>query len=209
MLSEQPCLPTPRVLQMCLTNEGSTYVLQHFICMQYPGVFYIQQGTCCILIQQRFDPEWARCCSTEHAVTCTYSVAAGIGPFTRSAELINGRSVYVSFSPSFLLAAFAAVDKAELTAYHKLSSYQSKLCVLVLCHVKHASVVVSDMFWHVYSGKLQRLSPWAVSWPNIVMMCRAAMVGYAILAYVEYNQELRRAAAIVYQRLQQQGGIGL
>jgi hypothetical protein len=41
------------------------------------------------------------------------------------------------------------------------------------------------------------------------MMCRAAMVGYAILAYVEYNQELRRAAAIVYQRLQQQGGIGL
>ena len=39
--------------------------------------------------------------------------------------------------------------------------------------------------------------------------CRAAMVGYAILAYVEYNQELRRAATIVYQRLQQQGGIGL
>ena len=45
--------------------------------------------------------------------------------------------------------------------------------------------------------------------PGIVMMYRAAMVGYAILAYVEYNQELRRAAAVVYQRLQQQGGIGL
>jgi hypothetical protein len=41
------------------------------------------------------------------------------------------------------------------------------------------------------------------------MIYRAAMIGYAILAYVEYNQELRRAAAIVYQRLQQQGGIGL
>ena len=35
------------------------------------------------------------------------------------------------------------------------------------------------------------------------------MVGYVILAYVEYNQELRRAAFLVYQRLQQQGGVGL
>ena len=45
--------------------------------------------------------------------------------------------------------------------------------------------------------------------PGIFMIYRAAMIGYAILAYLEYNQELRRAAAIVYQRLQQQGGIGL
>ena len=40
---------------------------------------------------------------------------------------------------------------------------------------------------------------------------RAAMLGYVILAYVEYNQELRKAAALVYSQLQQQGtgGIGL
>ena len=38
---------------------------------------------------------------------------------------------------------------------------------------------------------------------------RAAMVGYAILAYVEYNQELRRAATLIYSRLQQQGPPGL
>ena len=37
------------------------------------------------------------------------------------------------------------------------------------------------------------------------------MLGYVILAYVEYNQELRKAAALVYSQLQQQGtgGIGL
>lgn len=37
------------------------------------------------------------------------------------------------------------------------------------------------------------------------------MLGYVILAYVEYNQELRKAATLVYSRLQQQGpgGIGL
>lgn len=40
-------------------------------------------------------------------------------------------------------------------------------------------------------------------------VCRAAMLGYVILAYVEYNQELRKAATLVYSRLQQQGGIGL
>ena len=37
------------------------------------------------------------------------------------------------------------------------------------------------------------------------LYCRAAMLGYVILAYVEYNQELRRAAALIYSRLQQQG----
>lgn len=35
------------------------------------------------------------------------------------------------------------------------------------------------------------------------------MLGYVILAYVEYNQELHKAATLVYSRLQQQGGIGL
>ena len=35
------------------------------------------------------------------------------------------------------------------------------------------------------------------------------MLGYVILAYVEYNQELRNAASIMYSRIQQQGGIGL
>lgn len=35
------------------------------------------------------------------------------------------------------------------------------------------------------------------------------MLGYVILAYVEYNQELRKAATLMYSRLQQQGGIGL
>lgn len=37
------------------------------------------------------------------------------------------------------------------------------------------------------------------------------MLGYVILAYVEYNQELRKAALLVYSQLQQQGSgsIGL
>lgn len=43
----------------------------------------------------------------------------------------------------------------------------------------------------------------------VSLLCRAAMVGYVILAYVEYNQELRKAATLIYSRLQQQQGIGL
>lgn len=37
------------------------------------------------------------------------------------------------------------------------------------------------------------------------------MLGYVILAYVEYNQELRKAATLLYSQLQQQGpgAIGL
>lgn len=42
-----------------------------------------------------------------------------------------------------------------------------------------------------------------------ILQCRAAMLGYVILAYVQYNQELRNAAGIMYSRMQQQGGIGL
>ena len=35
---------------------------------------------------------------------------------------------------------------------------------------------------------------------------RAAMVGYSILAYIEYRQELYQAAALMFRQLQQQGG---
>ena len=42
-----------------------------------------------------------------------------------------------------------------------------------------------------------------------LVLCRAAMVGFVILAYAEYNLELRRAATLLYSQLQQQGGIGL
>ena len=35
------------------------------------------------------------------------------------------------------------------------------------------------------------------------------MVGFVVLAYAEYNLELRRAATLFYSQMQQQNGIGL
>lgn len=35
---------------------------------------------------------------------------------------------------------------------------------------------------------------------------RFAMVGYSLLAYIEYRQELYQAAALMFRQLQQQGG---
>lgn len=92
---------------------------------------------------------------------------AGIGPFTRYAEIVNGRYVHLP------------------------------LATLATCCYVYAVCYPGAFF-----------TPFA-NFPFLVY--RAAMLGYVILAYVEYNQELRKAALLVYSQLQQQGSgsIGL
>lgn len=110
---------------------------------------------------------------------------------------------------------FLMESKADHTAQHHLHWHWSKLCVwthTVSCFEARKCSCVRLLYVFllcVCCCVLVKTVTLGCVGPGIVMMYRAAMVGYAILAYVEYNQELRRAAAVVYQRLQQQGGIGL
>ncbi|KAL0025367.1 hypothetical protein WJX79_001293 [Trebouxia sp. C0005] len=114
----------------------------------------------------------------------------------RPAELLNGRLAMIGFTAAL---ANEAITGASLWQQLYFAPYAYLSAYLL--------VVVAAQLNRAFGSPNKGIGPFTRS--AELINGRAAMVGYAILAYVEYNQELRRAAAIVYQQLQQQGGIGL
>ena len=87
---------------------------------------------------------------------------------------------------------------------HSLDMLRLSMAGMYIYHLRHLRCAA--MYAVCYPGAF--FIPFA-DFPFLVY--RAAMLGYVILAYVEYNQELRKAALLVYSQLQQQGSgsIGL
>lgn len=114
----------------------------------------------------------------------------------RPAELLNGRLAMIGFTAAI---ANEAITGASLWQQLYFAPYAYLSAYLL--------VVAAAQLNRAFGSPNKGIGPFTRS--AELINGRAAMVGYAILAYVEYNQELRRAAFLVYQRLQQQGGVGL
>lgn len=114
----------------------------------------------------------------------------------RPAELLNGRLAMIGFTAAV---ANEAITGASLWQQLYFAPYAYLSAYLL--------VVAASQLNKAFGSPSKGIGPFDRT--AELINGRAAMVGYAILAYVEYNQELRKAAGLVYSRLQQQGGIGL
>jgi len=116
----------------------------------------------------------------------------------RPAELLNGRLAMIGFTAAL---ANEAITGASLWQQLYFAPYAYLSAYLL--------VVAGAQLNRAFGSPNKGIGPFT-RYAEIVNG-RAAMVGYVILAYVEYNQELRKAATLLYSQLQQQGpgAIGL
>ncbi|KAL3136586.1 hypothetical protein ABBQ38_005832 [Trebouxia sp. C0009 RCD-2024] len=116
----------------------------------------------------------------------------------RPAELLNGRLAMIGFTAAL---ANEAVTGASLWQQLYFAPYAYLSAYLL--------VVAAAQLNKAFGSPNKGIGPFT-RFAEIVNG-RAAMVGYVSLAYVEYNQELRKAATLLYSQLQQQGSgaIGL
>lgn len=110
----------------------------------------------------------------------------------RPAELLNGRLAMIGFTAAL---ANEAITGASLWQQLYFAPYAYLSAYLL--------VVAAAQLNKAFGSPNKGIGPFT-RYAEIVNG-RAAMVGYVILAYVEYNQELRKAATLLYSQLQQQG----
>lgn len=114
----------------------------------------------------------------------------------RPAELLNGRLAMIGFTAAVANEAITGASLWQQLYYAPYAYLTAYLLVVVAAQLNRA-----------FGSPNKGIGPFDRT--AELVNGRAAMVGYAILAYVEYNQELRRAATLIYSRLQQQGPPGL
>ncbi|KAK9817547.1 hypothetical protein WJX74_003711 [Apatococcus lobatus] len=113
----------------------------------------------------------------------------------RPAEILNGRMAMLGFTIGVGNQLFTHQSIWQQLYFNPYAYFFAYLLV-----------TLGSVLNRAYGSPQQGIGPFTKT--AELINGRAAMVGYSIIAYIEYRQELYQAAALMFRQLQQQGGGG-